>query len=129
MGLPPDDDLAEWVRRPMDLDGNDLAEVRRRAVDPVLAALLREDELDSVALGVGGPPGSPWRGHEEEVWLAVVARGETFHCFVCKAYAWSVSAEEAAAQVHEELQEFIAESAFGWGELRTSDYVVPPPPA
>ena len=62
-----------------DLDGNDLAEVRRRAVDPVLAALLRDDDMDSVELQIGL---TDVGGHAEEVWLTVVARGETFTCFV-----------------------------------------------
>ena len=127
-GLPHDEG-SEPDCGPADLDGNDLAEVRRRVVDPVLGALLREDEIDSVTLRIGldmALPGS--RAHAQAVWLTVIARGERFDCYVCKAYAWPVSAEAAAAEVYEELQELIvAESTFGWGDLRTGDYVVPPP--
>ena len=36
-----------------DLDGNDLAEGRGRAVDPVLAALLRDDDMDLVSCRSG----------------------------------------------------------------------------
>ncbi len=38
---------------PCDLDLADLAEVRRRVVDPVLAALFRPGELESVDVVVG----------------------------------------------------------------------------
>ena len=35
-----------------DLDPRDLAEVRRRVVDPVVASLLRADEVDDVVLEI-----------------------------------------------------------------------------
>ena len=49
-----------------------LRELRRRAVDPVVASLLSPDERDelSVHWGEGGEPG--------DVWVRLVARGEPF---------------------------------------------------
>jgi hypothetical protein len=106
-----------------DLDPNDLDEVMRRVVDPVLSALLREDEIDSVE--VRAEPGGRWR--EEGTWVSMTLRGEFFEIWLCSPGPRPESAELAALHLYDVLQDEIAESRFGWGELRGGDYVVPPP--
>jgi hypothetical protein len=105
-----------------DLDPNDLDEVRRRVVAPVVRALLTDAEVESVDVRRV----RRWPSDVEGTWVLVRALAELF--------SWRLSedpellhAGEAAERFYDELQDFIAESRLAWGTLRTGDYVVPPP--
>jgi hypothetical protein len=99
----------------------ELAELRRRVVDPVVASVLTADELESVVV------------FEErmyhEVRATVVARGEASHHYLQMRRSLPAAEEELsrrAAQFASELEDFVAESGFAWGEQRIARYKVPP---
>ncbi len=120
-----------------DLDFADLPEVRRRVVDPAVALLLAPHEVQEVRLVVGTPPwasGPEYEDDDPEVWVEIRACGEEFGHRLGKMTRERWDAEEQAGLLAEALQEFIAESAFGWGQLRPADVAglvpapLPPPP-
>lgn len=99
----------------------ELAELRRRVVDPVVASVLTADELESVVL------------FEEpsyhEVRATVVARGEASYHYLRMQRSLPAAEEELAdraAQFASELEDFVAESGFAWGEQRIARYEIPP---
>lgn len=108
-----------------DLDAADLGEVRRRVVDPVLLAGLRPGELDDVELTFG-PPRS-WSGFPvdaddvPDVWLTVVARGETFSTRPVRATFERWPAYDVAASLTDQLEDWLAETGFAWGQRRVVD--------
>lgn len=77
-------------------------------VMPVLSGMTHGDEVDSVSVG--------WA--DGQLWLEAVLRGETFRepLWVPSDPPWSVGT--ARERLISDLQDFIAESKFGWGELR-----------
>jgi hypothetical protein len=50
--------------------------------------------------------------------LALRLKGESFQAWLAAADDESFDAELACERLHSDLQDFIAESRFGWGELR-----------
>lgn len=115
-----------------DLDGNDLAEVRRRVVDPVLAAVLDPGELTVVSLDFGMPGG--WEGSwaddgDRRAWLVLTADGgeSRFEHPIGKAMFWRSDTDDEAARLAGELDEWIGTNTrFGWGSGHSlGDYVVP----
>lgn len=110
-----------------DLDCSDLLEVHRRVVTPVVASLIRPDELESCTLRFGPPPG--WRpafdDDDPEVWLILSAGGETFEWRVCTATRVLWSAEDTAMTLCDALEDWLPETGFAWGEQRGGDYMVP----
>jgi hypothetical protein len=93
----------------------DVGEVRRRVVDPVVAGLLRTDELDEVAVW--------WQPPLPELWFRVVARGEEFSSPI-----WSeagTTIDEVAADVASRLEDWVCETRFAWGEQRLATYELP----
>lgn len=125
--LTPDGDAA-WPHGPWqpesaatDAVDAELLELRRRIVDPVVASVLTADELESVVL------------FEEpiyhEVRATVVARGEASHHYLQLQRSLPAAEEELsrrAAQFASELEDFVAESGFAWGEQRIARYEIPP---
>lgn len=99
-----------------------LRELRRRAVEPVVAGLLQPGELDelSVHWGDEGLPG--------DVWVRLVARGETFLQLLSSS-AWEgeqrAGIEELAARLADQLADWICETSFGWGQQRIAHYSCP----
>jgi hypothetical protein len=90
-------------------------------VDPVVASLLTADELESVVVF------EERTGHE--VRATVVARGETSNHYLQRQRSLPAFEEElagGAAQFASELEDFVAESSFGWGEQRIARYDIPP---
>ncbi|HUR75588.1 MAG TPA: hypothetical protein VMZ00_15000 [Sporichthya sp.] len=73
-----------------DLDPADLDEVRRRVVDPVLAALFEPGELTEVQLSAGHPPGwwPAFSGSDDGLWLHVTVGAESFTHPIAKAGFW-----------------------------------------
>ncbi len=122
-----------------DLDLNDLDEVRRRVVDPVLSAMLRPGELVSADLVVADdwpdtdethwawkrwPNNSdaPRPGDEPDSLYLVVRPGDNE-----RHTAWLGTldfsrhdAAEIAERLASGLHDWIAESSFGWGESRSA---------
>jgi hypothetical protein len=99
-----------------DLDPRDLAEVRRRVVDPVVGSLIRPEELERVDVLV----------HDGSVMVNVVARREWLGAFLGEAAdvgPWD--AAERAEHLYDSLTNDLPTTGFAWGEERTGSYVVP----
>lgn len=120
---------------PIDLDPADVPEVRRRVVEPVLAAMLNAGEAAEVHLAIEMPGASWWTfpDSEEEptVWLRLRVEGEEFEHGVCKPGFWLDDAVEIAEQLADQLRDWICETSFGWGDLRSVPGAadLPGPPA
>jgi hypothetical protein len=117
-----------------DLDVADLPEVRRRIVDPVLRAMFRPSELSAVELAIGVPELLWWEfprfEEDPRVWLRLRVGDETFEHRLAKPGFWLDDATWLAHNLAGEVQDWIAESGFGWGRLRTGpdDDALPGPP-
>jgi hypothetical protein len=125
------DKVEELDSRRRDLDPADLDEVRRRVVDPVLAALFRAGEVTDVHVSSARVPDS-WSAFGESddgPWLQLSVGAEDFIHPIAKAGFWLDDAEWVAADLVDKLSEWICESRFGWGELRSlpDGWAVPPP--
>ena len=93
----------------------DEAELLRDVITPVLDQLLRPGELDSVTLtpSSSGPWPPPTSVH-----LQVVAVGEEFGVWLWAPGQAEESPAELRARLASDLQDHVAESRFGWAELR-----------
>lgn len=89
----------------------DLTAVLRDAVVPVLAQLVRAEEIDRVSL----------QRNESAAWVELTLRGEQAHLWVWTAGETPLGAAGLRQRMASDLQDFIAESGFGWGELRPDD--------
>lgn len=100
---------------------------REGVVVPVVDGLLLPEELESVQLlrGAGTRRG--------DVWVEVVAQGEVF-CGQLFDPAWSwegwaVQGEgqqaAVAARLADQLEDWVCETAFAWGQQRRAKYVLP----
>jgi hypothetical protein len=108
-----------------DLDLADLGEVRRRVLEPVLAAMLRPGELDGADIVVGTDQRvqrANWiRTHfgvenkHRQVFAVVWAGGESFAYGLGYLDA-AVYATTIAIDWAESLSDWIDETPFGWGE-------------
>jgi hypothetical protein len=94
----------------VDVDG-----LFRDVVTPVLEQLLRPGELDRVRIE---PPVSGAWPPSVPVQLQVIAVGETCHFWAWNPGQVEETPAELRARLASELQDFIAESRFGWSELR-----------
>jgi hypothetical protein len=117
-----------------DLDGNDLSEIRRRVVDPVLRAVTAQGVLTIESLSYELPPGweGSWADNQpgpRRAWLVLSAdEGRSrFEHPISKAMFWRSDAEYEAGFLASELDEWICLGTnFGWGGGRgVGDYVVP----
>ncbi len=101
--IQPDEPTGEYQRP-------DLATVVAEVVLPVLRRLARPGEVDDLSIG--------WNA--DGLGLRITMRGELFG-----EYLWADdlpwSPVEARERLASNLQDFIAESRFGWGELREFD--------
>lgn len=108
-----------------------LQELHRRVVDPVVRGLLADDELTSLSLhwGRDGTPG--------DTWVRLTARGEVFEDHLT-APDWGLDVtsdpaggplaldlEAVAGRLASDLEDWIAESGFGWGQQRQARYTLP----
>lgn len=96
-----------------------LALLKRAVVDPVVTSLLRPDELEAVGVhwAAGGDP--------RATFVRIVARGQEFQAPLTSP-EWSTSSlDECALALAGQLEDWIAESSFGWGENRRADYTLP----
>lgn len=82
-----------------------------QVISPVLGKMLVADELDSLAI----------YSADDEIRLELVLAGESviFHIW---SRGWvSQSSVQVRRRLASELQDFIAESKFGWGQVRLYD--------
>ena len=104
-----------------DAEDEHLRALRRTVVEPVVASLLTDDELEHLAVhrGVDGEP--------DDVWVVLTAAGEVFNGWLSQPGAeddWTP--QRCAEHLADGLEDWIAESRFGWGQQRTARYVLPP---
>ena len=117
---------------------DDLNELRRRVVEPVVRSLVRPDELEEIELRIEAPwplleragvvkpteMSGPWW----DLQVAIRARGEWIEPF---RYFWvgqSSDLEMFAADLYEALRDELVESKLSWGEWRDGEYEVLGPP-
>lgn len=105
-----------------------LAALRDAVAAPVVTSMLTAEELEELTVRWGVD------GHEGDVWVRVVAVGEVFQDWLTspvwrrgEAGAQPLDAAECAARLADHLQDWIAESRFGWGQRRISAHVLPAP--
>lgn len=89
-----------------------LDEILGSVVIPVVAVLLPEEKIQQISIF-----NEDENGHETQ--LRIIAEGETFRFHVRTPGQAHEPAEDMRHLLAEDLQDFIAESAFGWGQCRT----------
>lgn len=119
-GVEPGNPWDTWRTATVtDTTDPELAELRRRVIDPVVASVLTAEELDAVL--VYEDP------ETHQVRARVQARGEeSLHHLQMERSLPLPDPESTAAQFASELEDFIAESAFAWAEQRIARYEIPP---
>lgn len=121
--------LAPWPAPSDVTDATDeqLRAFRRTVVEPVVGSLFTPGELEglSVHWGKDGDPG--------EIWVRVTACGE-----LCEAVAygpdpddeaeswssWAADPQAVAGHLASQLEDWIAESEFAWGQQRIARYAL-----
>lgn len=99
--------------RPADLDTANLDEVHYRVVAPVMAAMFLPGELERCAVHR-----RPTDDGKDRVAVTLRVRGVRYDDDVVGVTFERESAEYCAYVLADRLTEFIAESSFGWGQLR-----------
>lgn len=110
-----------------DAEDPELARLRDAVAVPVVTSLLTARELEQLTVHHGVD------GDEGDVWVRVVAAGEVFQDWLTSPVWRSLeagaerplTAEECAARLADHLEDWIAESRFGWGQQRSARYVLP----
>jgi len=122
-----DDPASGWPRPGDVTDATDatLRELRRRAVDPVVAGVLRPGELEelSVHRGENGSPG--------DVWVRLAAGGEAFTQLLSSVDREGeprAGVQELAARLADQLEDWVCQTTFAWGERRSARYTCPDQP-
>lgn len=108
---------------PQDIDPADVDEVQRRVVDPILGAMFKPGELSTVSIAIELADASWWEfdhfDEEPQVWLRLTVGDEQFEHRLCKPGFWLDDATWIAGNLEDKLNEWICETSFGWGELRS----------
>jgi hypothetical protein len=84
-------------------------------IGPVLVGLLAPDEIEQVSVGRHQDPGD---GGALQVLLSVTVQGEESRHYLWREGQVEESSEELRKRLAGEVQDFIAESRFAWGERR-----------
>jgi hypothetical protein len=100
-----------------DLNFSDLAEVRRRVVEPVLAVLYRDGEVVEARVEVSG----------ERLLVAITTVDETDTYDIGWAHSGMMDAVQVAYELADRIEEYISETSFAWGEQRRMSGPVPGP--
>ncbi len=130
-----------------DLHLGDLDEVRRRVVDPVLAAMLRPGELVRAELVIdedwpgsddagwafhrwpNNPHATPPGSEPRSLYLVIHAVGNEQHTVQLGSIAFYLdSAIDRADSLKGSLSDWICETRFGWADARTAEDLVLPGP-
>ncbi|HEY6793898.1 MAG TPA: hypothetical protein VI248_04365 [Kineosporiaceae bacterium] len=107
------------VDRKSRLDLGDLRDFLDRVVMPVARGILTEEEFEDAWVSLEPDAFQP---DNSVVWVRVLAAGEAW------AHAIWIPGQEddtyvgLAARIADSLQDWIAESGFGWGQLRVAQY-------
>lgn len=123
-GDPPAPPAQPWLTADRtDATDDELRELRRRAVDPVVHSLLRPEELAGARIVVYQENGAP----EINLWLEAVAE-EMRHWLWHPGYSAhdSLDPVEIAAHLADSMEDWVCETRFGWGQHRLAKYEVPP---
>lgn len=112
-----------------DAQDEHLRTLKRTVALPVVTSLLSDAELERVTIhwGIDGDPG--------DVWISVAAAGEEFEDLLTSP-SWHggdpdgeqhspLTAQECAQRLADHLEDWIAESRFGWGQRRIGRYTLP----
>ena len=118
-----------------DATDESLKTLRRVVVEPVVQSLLTAQELEELTLH------SSSGDHPGEAWVRLRACGEVFEEMIYSP-DWFVSEPDGgpdrggppdgaalvqtAAKLASDLEDWIAESGFGWGQQRLARYQLPP---
>lgn len=117
--------------RQYDLDLDDVAEVRRRVVDPVVQGLFAQHEITSVEIfkeAATSPPWDHWPLHLA-VPMDVSCRVTFFNneqVQLWLGYQGHSDPEAVASRLAEQLEDEFTESRWGWGQRREAQYAVLP---
>jgi hypothetical protein len=93
---------------PGDLDFDDHAEVLRRVVQPVLAAMYRDGEVIDARVGV----------IDERLIVTITTIDEADEYDIGWAHSTDMDATEVAYDLAGRIEEYISETSFAWGEQR-----------
>ncbi len=113
---------APWLTATItDQNDEQLRELRRRAVDPVVASLLTEAERGPVTVYYVEETG------EIGLWLTAV--GEAFHHWIMDGRdLGTADPATVGGRLADQLEDFVAQSRFGWGQQRIARYEIPDGP-
>jgi hypothetical protein len=109
-----------------DLDAQNLTELMRRVILPVVSSITRPGEVTGIAVKIGGPDVAR-EDHELEVWAYITAVDETLDVYLDKIVAGPQSAEEMAATLYEQMCDWLPTTKISWGEPRSGRYSIPDP--
>lgn len=103
-----------------DAGDSSLRELRRRVVDPVVASVMAADEIGAVLV---------YRHLDQpEIRARVTAtNGEVSEHYLWLDPVLPHDLSDLAQQFASELEDFVAESRFGWGQQRTARFVIAEP--
>ena len=117
--------------RDYDLNLDDISEVRRRVVDPVVKALFADHEVSSVEIVKEEATSPPW-----DHWPTYLAVPMDVFCRVtfCNdeqakfwlGYQGHSDPEDVASRLADQMEDDFSESRWGWGQRREAKYTVLP---
>jgi hypothetical protein len=117
--------------RDYDLDLDDIGEVRRRVVEPVVKGLFADHELAYVELSREAATSPPWDHWPTDLavpmnvfCLVTFFNDEQARCWL--GYQGHSDPEEVASRLAEQLEDQFSESSWGWGQRREAEYAVLP---
>lgn len=117
--------------REHDLDLDDVPEVRRRVVEPVVNGLFAAHEITSVDVFEEAAPSPPWKhwptdlAVPKDMWCRVTFfDGEQVQVWL--GHQGHADPTDVASRLAETLEDELAESSWGWGQRRESVYTVLP---
>lgn len=96
-----------------DTSDPELARLMRLAVRPVVESLITADELESLSLHRAVDDA-------DEIWVQLTARGERFFAALP-----ADAPDQVVRWLAEQLEDWICETRFAWGEQRTASYSLP----
>ncbi|GAA2008234.1 hypothetical protein JL107_15900 [Nakamurella flavida] len=102
-------------------DDADLAELRRRVVEPVIRSLLTDDEYRSTRVY--------WQSDAPDAMRVdvVAAEDASIGGWLTWTALGNQTVEQIAAKFASDMEDWVCETRFGWGQQRRAVYVIPPP--
>lgn len=108
----------------LDRKAVDVGELLRSVIVPVISQLTRPGEVDRVTLTWADQhgPDQLMRHPDKGLFVELVIAGETAILPIWVPGEPELSHSELRARLASDLQDFVAESRFGWGQLRTHQF-------